>query len=203
MYGAKDTRGREQVSVYQRGPRAAAREPHRAKRGECEVTASLSHVRARQAPGRGSAMRRPSLLAATLSPRVGDGRPPMWPTARDGRRGGHHDSRPHGWPAGTLRLGAGSAPVLLCASAGAAARRPPSGHFMASDPRDAPRVRVRRNMGELKRRRRQEILRGAFHPPWNQSMAPYELDLRGRFRCGRVGALAQGGAERNARDCPT
>ncbi len=58
-------------------------------------------------------------------------------------------------------------------------------------------------MGELKRRRRQEILRGAFRPPWNQSMAPYELDLGGASDVVESGPWPKGGAESNARDCPT
>jgi hypothetical protein len=48
---------------------------------------------------------------------------------REGRRGGHDDSRPHRWPARTLRPGAGSAPALRCGSAGAAPRGRAFGSF--------------------------------------------------------------------------
>jgi hypothetical protein len=66
----------------------------------------------------------------------------------------------------------------------------PSRHFTASDPRSAARVRVRRDTRELKRRRRQNILRVAFRPPGNRSLAPYELDLRGCYDpCGESGPL--------------
>lgn len=189
MYRARDTRGREQVSVYQRGPRAAAREPHRAKAGECEVTASLSHVRARQALGRGSAMRRPSLFAPTL-------------LAKDGRREASHvadrSARGEGVATTTLVLIDGrqehfDPEQVQLQPYGVEVREllpeaAPSGHFTASDPRGAARVRVRRDTRELKRRRRQNIPAGAFRPPGNRALAPYELDLRGcSDPCGESG----------------
>ncbi len=111
-----------------------------------------------EAPGRGSAMRRPSLFAATLSAKGGRREPyRVGDRSGEGRRGGHHDSRPRRWPARTRRLGADSAPAPRRGRGGATARRPrPSGHSMASDPRGAARVRVRRDVGELKRRRQEQ-----------------------------------------------
>ncbi len=58
----------------------SGREPHRAKPGECEVTASFSHVRARKRLGEGRRCAGPHSSPRRFRPKVGDGSPTVWAT---------------------------------------------------------------------------------------------------------------------------